>query len=285
MVTEDGRIKLLDFGLARARISDSTQEPTPLSSRFGTKPYMAPERLRDPEIGPNIRSDIVSVGLILYGLLTGRHPFLKRRRSGELSIARSEAAKPLPPKVPASLAKVVQRCLEENPEDRFLTMRKLLAALKNCVVTTLHFNARRTRAKDEPAKHGSGPSVAARIRRALRQIGYHNVTGSRQAMGTLKDLLKRDLPVPLKQSIAFTLRDLIVKAVDFGGEVPAAVREFRGLLLETLIQATDGRLSDAFQNAQLEHLDLYAMDFSGANLSGVSFRGCFLAGARFAGLI
>jgi len=60
-----------------------------------------------------------------------------------------------------------------------------------------------------------------------------------------------------------------------------AVREFRKFILEVLMQAADGRLSSCFANGQLEHLDLYGMDFSGAHLVEISFRGAFLVGASF----
>jgi serine/threonine-protein kinase len=134
MVRPDGRLKVLDFGLAKLvhtdRASDLTQAGTltaPLSvigSAAGTAPYMAPEQIRG---GPlDARSDIFSLGIILYELLTGRRPFLGATVADVTSSILRDAPPPvqsLRGDVPADVARVIGRCLEKDPERRVQTAK------------------------------------------------------------------------------------------------------------------------------------------------------------------
>jgi serine/threonine protein kinase len=281
MVTSEGLIKLLDFGLARAGGRPSSQEEL-LAVRFGTELYMAPERLKGAAVEPNPRSDIFSVGLILRLLFTGRHPFLGTPRHGAARVTRYDTPIALPPKVPASLAGIIRRCLLKNPRQRFRSMRELFDALHQC-------NSRQPKRALLNNQHDSTTrpkvriSVDLQVRKALHRIGYHNVTASRQALLELRSMLDGKVSKSARQVATTALANLIVKGLDFSREVPMSVREFRTLIFKVLIAATHGRLASWFANGELENLDLYEMDFSGAHLTGVSFRGAFLVGANFAG--
>jgi eukaryotic-like serine/threonine-protein kinase len=124
VVTPEGRVKVLDFGLA-ARMRDSelqeaTSSKTPITETtmiVGTLPYLAPELLRgDPA---EARTDTWALGVLLYEMATGTHPF-RGRTAFELSSAiLRETPTPLPTSVPPRLRAVLLRCLEKSPGDRY----------------------------------------------------------------------------------------------------------------------------------------------------------------------
>jgi len=130
MLTREGRLKVLDFGLAKLTGSDTrleeTQEPTRTASHSneaqveGTVPYMAPERLRGEET--DARSDIFSLGVMLYELASGRRPFRGATFADvSSSILRDnpELLTKVRADLPSDLGRIVGRCLEKNPTERF----------------------------------------------------------------------------------------------------------------------------------------------------------------------
>ncbi|HEX4526263.1 MAG TPA: Stk1 family PASTA domain-containing Ser/Thr kinase [Gaiellaceae bacterium] len=116
LVDGEGRVKVTDFGIARA----GTSQMTEAGSIVGTAQYLSPEQARGGEIDP--RSDLYSLGIVLYELLTGKTPF-----DGETPVEiamkhLSTAPKPpsrLRPDVPPELDMVVMRALAKNPDDRY----------------------------------------------------------------------------------------------------------------------------------------------------------------------
>jgi serine/threonine protein kinase/tetratricopeptide (TPR) repeat protein len=133
MVTPEGRVKVLDFGLARRFAHGVNSAPVETSSWTmpgmiaGTLSYIAPEVLRG-ERG-DARGDVWALGILLYEMLTGERPFAGNT-SFELSSAiLNNAPPPLPPRVPPALTAVVRRCLEKDPSGRFATGSELHAAL------------------------------------------------------------------------------------------------------------------------------------------------------------
>ncbi|HEX6087620.1 MAG TPA: protein kinase [Thermoanaerobaculia bacterium] len=130
MVTSDGVVKILDFGLARSleTADDGVSEPGML---IGTYSYMSPEQARAAEI--DYRSDQFSFGSILYELLTGERAFngasgvetlfmVVRDEPAPLSVVASH--------VPAPLRWIVDRCLSKDPEDRYVSTRDLARDLQ-----------------------------------------------------------------------------------------------------------------------------------------------------------
>jgi eukaryotic-like serine/threonine-protein kinase len=116
LVDGEGRVKVTDFGIARA----GTSQMTEAGSIVGTAQYLSPEQARGGEVDP--RSDLYSLGIVLYELLTGKTPF-----DGETPVEiamkhLSTAPKPpsnLRPDVPPELDMVVMRALAKNPDDRY----------------------------------------------------------------------------------------------------------------------------------------------------------------------
>jgi len=137
-VTSDGWVKILDFGVAKLQSSPedsarSVEELTTVTKSgavIGTVAYMSPEQLRGKPVDP--RSDIFSIGAILYEMLTGRRAF-----RGETEVDTITAVlKEDPPEinleqasVPESVLQIVRHCLEKEPENRFQSVRDLGFAL------------------------------------------------------------------------------------------------------------------------------------------------------------
>jgi Tol biopolymer transport system component len=138
-ITEDGRVKLLDFGLAKLTeppaqadshnltASDSTQRP----EIAGTAGYMSPEQVLGHAI--DHRSDIFGFGAVLYEMLTGARAFERPSSVQTMTaVLQDEPADPLTlnPKLPALAGAVVRRCLEKDREERFQSARDLVFALQ-----------------------------------------------------------------------------------------------------------------------------------------------------------
>jgi len=138
MVTQEGRIKVLDFGLAKeiraANSSDATMTSaghTEVGLVMGTPRYMSPEQIAGRTL--DHRTDIFSLGIILYEMSTGWRPFAGTS-SAELASAILRDTPPLVTDVranlPADLARIIQRCLEKSAADRFQSARDIRNELR-----------------------------------------------------------------------------------------------------------------------------------------------------------
>jgi serine/threonine protein kinase/Tfp pilus assembly protein PilF len=137
MVTDEGSVKLLDFGLAKlyeqdASVSSLPTEDMPATQAgaiLGTVAYMSPEQAQGQPA--DVRSDIFSFGLVLYEMLSGRRAFVGDSTPETLAaLLRDE---PVPLKTSPALEKIVKRCLEKQPSDRYPMMTELKAALEKSV--------------------------------------------------------------------------------------------------------------------------------------------------------
>jgi serine/threonine protein kinase len=133
MVTPEGRVKVLDFGLAtpldHEEISELTISYTPLESKqVGTLPYMAPEVLRGQK-GDHL-SDLWSLGVLLYEAAAGKLPFRGNTGFEVTSAILREPPPPLPSTVPYGLAAVIRRCLMKERADRYQRSSEVRAALE-----------------------------------------------------------------------------------------------------------------------------------------------------------
>ena len=157
ILTEGGLIKILDFGLARRLNLDQAEfdpsghatrraVPAPgatYTARGGTIAYMAPEQFVTGQ--SSVQSDIFALGLILYELATGRHPFHKPDAAEFQSIRAIQFAEPtslreINPALPAELESVIFRCLEKQPSARFASAADLREALKT-IMMAMHLDS------------------------------------------------------------------------------------------------------------------------------------------------
>ncbi len=136
---EDGtlKVKLLDFGVAKAFGERKRQDMTDPGSAVGTPAYMAPEQVLELELDE--RTDIYALGLLLYEMLTGSVPFhaasygevlIKQVKERPEAIRRRRSAGVA---VPPALERIVMTCLEKDPARRFQTMGHVRAALASAV--------------------------------------------------------------------------------------------------------------------------------------------------------
>jgi len=138
-LTKDGRIKILDFGLAKLIQHPGVSDPGSPTMTEGTEPgvvlgtvgYMAPEQVRGQTADD--RADLFALGAILYELLTGKRAFHKPTSAETMSAILNEeppSASQITPGIPPALQKVVQRCMEKTPEQRFHSASDLAFALE-----------------------------------------------------------------------------------------------------------------------------------------------------------
>lgn len=134
MITESGNPKILDFGLARIdRPSEneaSTLSLTKTGQVLGTPAYMAPEQAEGK--GSDNRTDIFSLGVIMYEAITGEKPFKGDNYASiisDLLTKQPTGVAELRPDVPALVARLIMKCLEKNPQNRYQSMDEVRVIL------------------------------------------------------------------------------------------------------------------------------------------------------------
>ncbi len=168
MITREGRVKVLDFGLAKLEAPDSGSNATDMKTEsradltqkgrvFGTVAYMSPEQARGGKI--DARSDVFSLGVVLYQMLTGERPFRGDSVADMISSILRDQPPPLTevrPDLPPHLGRVLRRCLEKEPRDRYQTSRDVYNELKEL------------RAETSLASPASSPKLESATGRRMR---------------------------------------------------------------------------------------------------------------------
>ncbi len=163
LLTKEGRVKVTDFGIARA----TTETMTHTGSIMGSAHYFSPEMAKGYPAG--IKSDLYSLGIVLYEMLTGRVPF---RGESPISVALKHVQEEvLPPallnsELPAELQDVIMRALEKDPADRYESAQAMRKDLERFVED---YRAGRTRT----APHMEFPTQDLRAVRARVRKGGH----------------------------------------------------------------------------------------------------------------
>jgi serine/threonine-protein kinase len=159
-VTGGERAKILDFGIAKL---SSVDEPGKLKTRtgmlMGTPVYMSPEQCRGAG-DIDHRSDIYTIGCVMFTMLTGRPPF-DGDGSGELIAAHLREPPPLAssrvPELPGVIDQILQQCLRKSPADRFPSMTELVQAIGFAEQTLYRSNAAVNTVEPSDASVRSGP--------------------------------------------------------------------------------------------------------------------------------
>jgi serine/threonine protein kinase len=140
MLTPEGRLKVLDFGLAKLRVDAPEEDETTRETQsvtqdgriVGTVAYMSPEQAQGLPV--DHRSDVFSLGILLYEMATGERPFSGRTNLSVLSSVLKDAPRPVHEvraDVPRPLARMIQRALEKRPEDRYQSTTDLRRDLED----------------------------------------------------------------------------------------------------------------------------------------------------------
>ncbi|MEE8349503.1 MAG: serine/threonine-protein kinase, partial [Acidobacteriota bacterium] len=142
MLTPDGHVKVMDFGLAKRLTPVEGQDEEEISTKLtkddsilGTVPYMSPEQLRGQEV--DARSDIFSFGVVLYEMLTGVHPF---KKDGHIDTAKAVLSDTSPPlsryaeDVPVLLQHTVKKMLAKEPGERYQLVHDVKTDLGEIIV-------------------------------------------------------------------------------------------------------------------------------------------------------
>ena len=183
MVTNDGFVKILDFGLAKAAPAEAGAGETSALSSWETRPgmvlgtvqYMSPEQASGGVL--DFRSDQFSFGLVLYEMVTGKRAFVRNTAAEVLVAIMREQADPVGaqnPDAPAPLCWAIERCLAKEPEKRYATTRDLARELA----------AMRERFAEKPAR-------VAESRPANIPVQRTGFVGREKEVAAAKDMLLR----------------------------------------------------------------------------------------------
>ena len=128
MIARTGGVKVMDFGIAR---DTSFGDLTEAGTGIGTPAYMSPEQVLGDKL--DARSDIFSLGVVLYQMVTGKKPFVedeKKSAMHKIRLEKHESARAVNPEVPRELGNIIDRCLEKQPRDRWRSAQHMVMALE-----------------------------------------------------------------------------------------------------------------------------------------------------------
>ncbi len=166
MVLADGRVKLMDFGIARL------QEPTVKTQTgvmLGSPQYMSPEQIAGDEVDG--RADVFSLGVVLYEMMTGVKPFDAPDLSQVLFWVVNMPAKPpgeRRPGLPAVVDYIIARALKKKPEERYATAAEMAADLRRCVDEVLAAESNVGAVREDSAPAGTRTMPLGEERMELR---------------------------------------------------------------------------------------------------------------------
>jgi eukaryotic-like serine/threonine-protein kinase len=213
MISKRGDVKLMDFGIAR---DESLSDLTETGTGLGTPSYMSPEQILGDKLDQ--RTDLWSLGVVFYQMLTGKKPFMEDANRSVLQKIRLDRYVPvrkLNPRIPRALERILGRCMEKLPADRYASMQALIHDLEDFLASrvVINYNAymvdflkERAVLTDDEASDilatgavREGQKVVREDRRIVRTVGLlHAVTLCVMLFGGLVIQLAYNDPFPNK---------------------------------------------------------------------------------------
>ncbi len=138
MIARTGGVKVMDFGIAR---DTSFRDLTEAGAGIGTPSYMSPEQVLGDKL--DARSDIFSLGVVLYQMVTGKKPFIedeKKSAMHKIRLENHDGARSVNPEVPRELNNIIDRCLEKQPRDRWRSAQHMVIALERFLAKHVEMN-------------------------------------------------------------------------------------------------------------------------------------------------
>ena len=167
-LTPDGRLKILDFGLARLLRPEAEQQATASITAahavVGTLPYMAPEQLRGEAV--DARTDLYAAGVVLFEMATGRQPFQEKVTTALMHAILHQPC-PSPRRFRGALSsrleQIIEKCLDKNPERRFQSARELRVDLERLATPSASEMILPGRTQARPPRRGSGRQIKSLV--------------------------------------------------------------------------------------------------------------------------
>ena len=220
MVSRQGAVKVMDFGIVR----DATynDDLTQTGTGVGTPAYMSPEQILGDRL--DARSDIFSLGIVLYQMVTGRKPFVESETKSVMHKIRLEKhvrARKLVPDVPRELDRIIERCLQKEPKARWQSAQSLVMALERFLSkhVDMNYHARLVQFlhnKDIITKLEADEYLNPGI--AGVGAGYKPTLASRQA-------LRRSVQIQASVAAVAALMIGLIHLAPVGAETPSVASE------------------------------------------------------------
>ncbi|MCP4444386.1 MAG: serine/threonine protein kinase [Myxococcales bacterium] len=139
MISRPGGVKLMDFGIAQDH--NLGEDLTQTGTGIGTPSYMSPEQILGDKLDAS--SDVFSLGIVLYQMVTGRKPFIEDEERSVMNIIRLQPhtpARKLNPEIPRELERIIDKCLQKDPKDRWRSGQSLVMALQKFLSKYVEMN-------------------------------------------------------------------------------------------------------------------------------------------------
>jgi eukaryotic-like serine/threonine-protein kinase len=208
MISHQGEVKLMDFGIARDdKLSDLTETGTGL----GTPSYMSPEQILGDKL--DFRSDLFSLGILLYQMITGRKPFVEddaRTVMQKIRLDRYTAPRKVISAVPRQLERILARCMEKMPANRYPTTQALIDDLVEFLAPRMAVN------------------YNARLVMYMRDIGVVSEEEADEILAAGAPRLMRRGPIDRRvvRQMVIVQAALLLGVLVSGGVIQAANRQF-----------------------------------------------------------